>query len=87
MLNKLLDILKKEGKVIILDRETADFYVLTKWDEYEKLLEIAKDKNEQIKNDSRENFIPIKDVIKESFNSKDINNLSDEEKLFLDSNV
>jgi hypothetical protein len=38
-LDKLFDILKKSGenKIVVFDRQAGDFYVISKWEEYEKL--------------------------------------------------
>lgn len=50
-LDKLFDILKKTGenKLVVLDRQAGDFYVFSKWEEYEKLLGVKDAKKIQEK--------------------------------------
>lgn len=70
MLHKLIDIFKKSGesKIIVLDKEAGEFYVLTKWNEYEKLL-TSRDEKTRV-------------MTQQDTASTD--NISDEERFFLE---
>ena len=105
-LDKLFDIFKKsgEGKIIVLDRQSEDFYVLTKWDDYEKLLgadggqDVKKVVEKQVAKNIGNDSSPVARVIAEETSVKPvenisvdnvsvINNISDEERFFLEPNV
>lgn len=82
MLDKLFDIFKKSGesKVIVLDKQTGDFYVLAKWDEYEKLLAPDRSGKAQTPKNAEVRAEPAEQAITQENN----NNISTEERFFFE---
>ncbi len=78
MLDKLFDIFKKSGesKIIVIDRQTGEFYVLSKWEEYEKTLA-----NKVPVNPSTPQS-PVKIAVNNA--EENMSGISDEERFFME---